>query len=141
MNSDGNVTAAGRARNGDLPVFERLAHYFQRRSFELGQLIEKEDAVVREAYFTWIWECAAAEQPNVADGVMRRAEWSRGNEGSFAVEQTGDAMNLRRLNRFLERKRRNDGRDAFRKHRFTRAGRPDHQIRCDRRPRPLQSRA
>src|SRR6058998_2095223 len=79
--------AACRARHGDLPVFERLAHYFQRRSLKLGQLIEKEHAVVRDAYFTGIRKRAAAEQPNVADGVMRVAEWSDRNERFFGVEQ------------------------------------------------------
>ena len=45
MNSDGKVTRARRARDGDLAVFERLAHHFERRAFELRQLIEKEHAV------------------------------------------------------------------------------------------------
>ena len=36
-------------------------------------------------------------------------------------------MNLRCLDRFLERERWNDGRDAFGQHRFTRAGRSDHE--------------
>src|SRR5206468_5958515 len=79
----GKRDAACRARHGDLPVFERLAHYFQRRSLKLGQLIEKEHAVVRDAYFTGIRKRAAAEQPNVADGVMRVAEWSDRNERFF----------------------------------------------------------
>src|SRR5437667_1829970 len=73
------------ARDRNLPVFERLAHYFQRRSLELGQLIKKKDAVVRDAHFTGIRKRAAAEQPNVADGVMRVAEWSDRNERSFGV--------------------------------------------------------
>src|SRR6266700_776266 len=109
----GKRDATCRARHGDLPVFERLAQYFQRRSLKLGQLIEKKDAVVGDAYFTGIRKRAAAEQPNVADGVMRVAEWSDRNERFFGVEQAGDAMNLRRLNCFMERERRNNGRNAL----------------------------
>src|SRR6266404_2297069 len=67
----GKSDAACRARHGDLPVFERLAHYFQRRSFKLGQFIEKQNTIVSDAYFTGIRKRAAAEQANVADGVMR----------------------------------------------------------------------
>src|SRR5438034_8788805 len=115
------------ARHRNLPVFEPLAHYFQRRSLELGQLIKKKDAVVRDAHFTGIRKRAAAKQPNVANGMVRIAEWSRGNERFFSVEQAGDAMNLRRLNRFIERERRNNGRNAFCEHRFSRPRRTDHQ--------------
>src|SRR6266404_7119330 len=38
----GKSDATCRALHGDLPVFERLAQYFQRRSLKLGQLIEKQ---------------------------------------------------------------------------------------------------
>ena len=41
---------ARRARDRDAPILERLAQDFERRAFELRQLIEKEDAVVREAH-------------------------------------------------------------------------------------------
>ena len=42
---------AGRARNRNPAVFQRLAHHFESRAFELRQLVEKEDAVVGEAHF------------------------------------------------------------------------------------------
>src|SRR5262249_28094095 len=119
--------AARSAGNGDFPIFEWLAHHLQCRSFELRQFIQKKDAVVSEAHFARIWERAAAEQPNVANGVMRRPEWSRGDEGFFGIQQPGDAVNLCGFNRLLERKRRNDRRDTFGQHRFARAGGTDHQ--------------
>src|SRR5437667_6958989 len=115
------------AGHGDLPVFKRLAQYFQRRSLKLGQLIEKKDAVMGKAYFTRIRKRAAAEQPNVADGMMRVAEWSDRNERFFGVEQAGNAMNLRRLNCFFEGERRNNGRNALGQHRVARTGRTNHQ--------------
>src|SRR4030095_2667112 len=58
---------------------------------------------------------------------MRIPEGSYRDEGFFGIEQSGDTVNLCRLNRFLERERWNDGWDAFSQHRFARAGRPDHQ--------------
>src|SRR5439155_23191094 len=108
-------------------VFERLAHHLQCRSFELRQLIQKEDTVVGEAYFARIWKRATTEQTNVANGMMRIAKRSCGNEGLFGVEQAGDAMDLRCLDCLLERERRNDGWDAFGQHRLTRPRRTDHQ--------------
>ena len=108
-------TASG-ARHRDFSILERLAHHFQRRPFELGQLIEKEDTVVGEAHFTGVRKCAATEKSNVTDGVMRIAERSRRDKRLFSIEQTGDAMNLRRLNRFIQGERRNDGWNALGQH-------------------------
>ena len=58
---------------------------------------------------------------------MGRAERSRGHKRFFAIEQTGNAVDLCRLDGFFERHRWNDGRDALGQHRLARAGRPDHQ--------------
>ncbi len=58
---------------------------------------------------------------------MRRAEGARGDEGLLAAQHPGDAVDLRALDRFLERHRRDDGGDAFREHRFAGAGRADHE--------------
>src|SRR5205814_2594544 len=80
-----------------------------------------------QAHFARIWKRPAAEQADVADSVMRRAKWSGGNKRLFSIKQAGDAVNLCCLNRFFERERWNDGRDAFGQHRFTRARRADHQ--------------
>ena len=52
--------AACRARNRDFSVLDRLTHHLESRSFELRKFIEKENAVVREAYFARIRKGAAA---------------------------------------------------------------------------------
>src|SRR5881296_62290 len=57
---------------------------------------------------------------------MRITKWSPGNEGLFEIEQAGDAVDLGRLDRFIER-RRDNGRDAFCQHRFPRTWGADHQ--------------
>ena len=80
-----------------------------------------------DAYFTGIWKRSAAEQANIADGVVRIAEWSNRNKRFFGVEQARNAMNFRRLDRFLERERRNNGRNAFGQHGFARPRRTNHQ--------------
>jgi len=55
-------------------VFERLAEHFERLLFELRQLVEKEDAVVRERDLARRGDRAAADQAGVRNGVVRRAE-------------------------------------------------------------------
>ncbi len=51
MNSLGKGDAAGGAGDGDFAVFQRLAHDFEGGAFELGEFVEKEDAVMGEADF------------------------------------------------------------------------------------------
>ena len=70
MEARRKVGLACRPRDCDAPGFEGLAQGFERRPGELGQLVEKEHAVMGEADFTGIWKCAAAKQTDIADGVM-----------------------------------------------------------------------
>ena len=62
----GKCDTPRRARHGDFPVLERLTHHFQCRSFELRQFIQKQHAIVRDAYFARIWKRAAAKEADVA---------------------------------------------------------------------------
>src|SRR6202171_2527058 len=115
------------ARDRHFSIFQWLPHHFQGRSFELRQLIEKENAIAPDAACAGSWNRAAAEKADVANGVMRRAEWTGGNKRAIAIKQARDAVDLGRFNRFIERHRWNDRGDAFRQHRFARAGRTDHE--------------
>ena len=58
---------------------------------------------------------------------MRRAERPGGDKGALSVKQSRNAVDFRRLDRFLQGHRRNDGGDPFRQHRFAGTGRPDHE--------------
>ena len=127
MNSEGKVTLPAARETVTFPSSSGWRITSSARSFEFRQLIEEEDTIVGETHFARVWERTAAEQPNIADGVMRRAKWSRGDKRFFGIEQPGNAVNLCRLNRFLERKGRNDGGDTFGQHRFARTRWPDHQ--------------
>lgn len=82
---------------------------------------------MRDADLTRCRDGSSAQQSNVADGVVRRTEWSRRHERISLGQPTGDAMNFRRFDCFLDRHRRNDCGDAFREHRLPGAGRTDHE--------------
>jgi hypothetical protein len=77
--------AAGGTRDRDFAIFEWLTHDFERGAFELRKLVEKQDAVMGEAHFARRGNSGTAEQADIGDGVMRRPEWPRGNEGLIAV--------------------------------------------------------
>jgi len=119
--------AAGGARDRDFAVFERLAHDFERGAFKLGELVEKKDAMMGQTHFARRRNGGAAEQADVGNGVVRRAKGPRGDEGLFAAQHSGNAVDLGALDRFLDRHRRDDGGDAFRQHRFPGSGRADHE--------------
>jgi len=112
----GKRDTPSRARHSNFPILKRLAHYLQRRSFKLRQFIQKQDAIVREAYFARIWKRPAAKQTDVADRVMGRAERSRRDKRLFGIEQTSNAMYFGRFDRFIECKRRDDCRDPLGQH-------------------------
>src|SRR6476469_8082906 len=63
--------APGRSRNGNASILQWLTHHFQSGTMKLRQLIEKEDAVVREADLAGDRNGAPAEQPDVAHSMMR----------------------------------------------------------------------
>src|SRR5882762_5394568 len=55
--------------------FERLAQRFQNIAVEFRQLIEEQDAVVRQRDLTGARQVAAADQRRRRGAVMRRAKW------------------------------------------------------------------
>src|SRR3954463_13994821 len=44
--------ASGSTGHRNFPILKRLTHNFEGRAFELGQLVEKENAVMRQAHFS-----------------------------------------------------------------------------------------
>src|SRR5947209_20059801 len=70
----GESDAARSTGDGDFCVFDRLAHYLQCRSLEFGQLVEKENPVVRKTHFARVRKRPAPEQADMPDGVMGMAE-------------------------------------------------------------------
>jgi hypothetical protein len=60
----------GRPGDGDGVVFERLAQRFDDMVAELGEFVEKEDAVVGQGDLTGAGIGAPADEPGVGDGVL-----------------------------------------------------------------------
>ena len=67
-------------RDGDDAVFERLTQGLERATPELGQLVEEEDTVVGEADLAGARTVAPADEPDLADRVVRRAEGARARQ-------------------------------------------------------------
>ena len=67
------------------------------------------------------------EQADVADRVVRGAKGATGYEGILFVEQAADAVDFRRLDRFVERHGRHDGGNALGEHAFPRTRRADQK--------------
>ena len=69
----------------------------------------------------------AADEPDVGHGVVRRAEGALRQKRRPGRQEPGDGVDLRRLERLVERERRENRGDAAREHRLAGAGRADHQ--------------
>ncbi len=69
---------AGGAGNVNAPRFERLAQGFQHLAIEFGQLVEKQDSLVRQADLARARRVAAADQRNRRCSVVRLAVGAQG---------------------------------------------------------------
>src|SRR6266478_5869710 len=116
-----------RARNGHCPVLQRLPHHFQHIPLKFRQLIQKEHAIVTQRNFPRPRHRASANQPGIADGVVRRSVRPRPHQPAAVFQDARHAMNPRRLDGLFERHRRQDRRDALRQHGLPRPRRPDKQ--------------
>ena len=70
----GEDRRARRPRDSDRALLERLAQHFEHVPAELGHLVEEQHAVVREADLAGTRMLSAADERDVRDRVMRRAE-------------------------------------------------------------------
>ncbi len=116
-----------RPRDGHHPVLHRLAQHLEHVLAKLGQLIEEQHAAVSEAHLARPRVGPAADQPRVADRVMRGAKRPPRDQGFAQGQRPGDGVDLRRLERLLEAHPRQDRRAPAREHRLARAGGAHHQ--------------
>src|SRR5262249_31329528 len=79
-NGCGIVDRAQDARDGDVAVFQRLAHYFEHVAPELRQFVEEEDTVVGKRDFAGLRDGSAADETGIGNRVMRRAERTGRND-------------------------------------------------------------
>jgi len=71
---------------------------------------------VGERDFARTRDDSAADQPRIGEGVVRRAVGPISDQARTGIEYASDAVDLCRLQRFLERKGRQDCRHTFGKH-------------------------
>lgn len=123
----GERDAPHRAGNRDVARFEGLTEDFERAAVELGQLVQKEDSMMRQRNLTRRGGATTADQAGFADCVVRRAKRPLEQQRLAGGEQSDGAVDLRRLDAFAGAEVGHDGRQALREKRFTGAGRTDHQ--------------
>jgi nitroreductase len=114
-------------RNGDDPVLERLAERLESRPLELAELVQEKDASVSEARLARTRPRAATHDRSGGSRVVRRAKGRAVEQGPACREQAGDRVDPRDLERFLERQRRQDPRQAPGQHRLARPGRASEE--------------
>jgi hypothetical protein len=89
----------------DAALLERLAQHLEDVLAELRQLVEEQHAVMGERDFAGSWDTAAADQPGVADRMVRGPERTGGDQRA-PVHQADDAVHARCLQRLVQRQRR-----------------------------------
>ena len=82
---------------------------------------------MRERDFPWPGNAASADQPDVADGMVRGAERPLPTASSIGESRARGGMYAKDLEELLRIRPRQDGRDTFRDEGFARARRPNHQ--------------
>jgi hypothetical protein len=134
----GKAQRARGARQHDLAGLQGLAQRLQRGAVELGQLVEEQHAVVRQADLARTRHAGtAADEPRRRGGVVRRAEGPRRRQAGADVEarrrtHAGD------LHRLVRQERREDARQPPGEHRLAGARPPDEAERVAARRGDLQ---
>ena len=115
-------------RNADVAVLERLPQRLERGALELGQLVEKEHAAVREARLAGPRHAAAAARSAPRPRPSGAARGTAGaDERRFPAAGRRDRVDARHLERRVVVQRRQDPRQTPREHRLARAGRPGEE--------------
>ena len=94
---------------------------------------------MRERHLARTRDAAAADHRHRRRRMMRTAERSRLHKAAAVLQEPRDAVDLRHLERFLPRHRRQNRRQTAREHRLARAWNADHQQVMPSRRRDLQS--
>ncbi len=108
-------------------VLHRLAQHLEHVLAELGQLVQKQHAAVREADFARPRIRPAPDQPGVGDRVMRRAERPPRHERLAERQRPRDRMDLGGFERLIQTHLGEGRRQAPGKHRLPAPWRPHHQ--------------
>jgi hypothetical protein len=110
------------ARDCDRSVLQRLPKRLECRARELGQLVEKEHALVSQGRFAGSRTRSAAGDRSSRGGVMRRAQRRPLHKRPARREQACDGVNARHLEGLLHGESRKQAGQPPREHRLPRAG-------------------
>ena len=102
-------------RDRDDAVLERLPQRLERRPLELGQLVEQQDAAMREARLARTRAGAAADDRGGRGAVVRRAERRRRDQRPLGRQHAGDRVDPHHLERLARLERRQDRRQPPRR--------------------------
>src|SRR5262249_13153385 len=105
---------------------ERLAEDFEDVAGELGELIEKQHAMMRQGDLAGAWGPASADERAVGNRMVGRPEGPANDKSLIGRHKSCDRMDRRRLEGLLEWEGREDARKSLRKHRLSCTGGADH---------------
>ena len=111
----------------DDACFQRLPEYIKHVTAKFGQLVEEEDAVVCETDFTGSDRRPTADEPGVADRVMRGSERALRHQPRASPQRARDRVDASGLECFVQRERGQDPREPACEHRLARPGRPQEE--------------
>ena len=77
------------SRNGNFPVFKRLAQYLKSISGKFGQFIKKQNTVVRKAYLPRFCCCPTTNESDITRCMVGVAEWSCHHQWPTFFKQVG----------------------------------------------------
>ena len=126
-----------RPGNVDLPRLQRLAQRIEHRALEFGQLVEEQDAQMRQADFARSHFQTAARQCRHAGRMVRRAKRSRPADAP-GLQRAGDRLHHRHFQRFFRCEFGQDPGKAAGEQGLARSRRPHHQEVVTARRRDLQ---
>ncbi len=115
------------AADGDDLVFKRLAQHLESAAAELGELVEEENAAVRQGDLAGMRPVATAHQAGVADGVVRGAEGAALEQRNAVRQRVSDGVDAGDVQRLLQGHVGQDGGQGARHERFASTRRADHQ--------------
>jgi hypothetical protein len=108
-------TRSARSRTPEKKVYvydtllERLPQDFEDMALARGQLIQPQEAMVRQGHLPRHRGLAAANHAHLGDGVVGSQERVRGDDGGAPADQAGDAMDPGGLRRLRQAHRRQEG--------------------------------
>jgi hypothetical protein len=76
-------------------LLERQPQDLKHMARELRELIEEEDAMMRQRHFARHGDLATTEQSGIGNGVMRGAKGPAGDEGGAYASEPGDVIDAR----------------------------------------------